>query len=167
MGDCRTFPLKQGDLDYLCSIYAAINLWHLRDAMFDVSAADKLFRTLISEQLPPLKWNIGKYVSEGVDPNSDIVELFEAAQFSSVEAISPSFETIAAECSKQSGVLIYIEETTGGCDRFTHCTIATGVTRSGDVELYDSWKFKRLKRANGELTAGNYKVQIVKAWRVS
>lgn len=166
MSDCRTFPLKQGDLDYLCSIYAAINLRHWRGTMSGVSAADKLFRKLISKQLPARKWNVGRYVAEGVDPHSDIVELFKAAEFASVEAITPSVEKIAEACSEQSGILIYFEETTGGCDRFTHYTIATGVTRSGDVELYDSWKFERLQRANDELKAGNYKVQIVKAWRI-
>lgn len=166
MSDSRTFPLKQGDLDWLCSIYAAINLRHLRDKIFSVSSADVLFRKLIETQLPARNWKIGRYIAEGVDPNADIVELFEAAGFPSVEAIDLSAETIAAECSQQTGLLIYIEETTGDSDFFSHYTIATRVTQSGDIELYDSWKFQRLARVGGDLKAGNLNVKISTAWRI-
>ena len=166
MDDLRRFPLKQGDLDWLCSIYAAINLRHLRDTTFSDSTADELFKKLITKQLPARKWNVGRYVAEGVNPK-DIRGLFEAAEFSSVKLITtPSPEAIAMECRQQSGLLIYFEETTGGRNRFSHYTIATCVTQSGDIELYDSWKFDRLARVGDRLKAGSFDVTVLKAWRI-
>jgi len=166
MSEARTFPMKQGDLDWLCSIYAAVNLRHLRDTSFSVSAADELFKYLVKTQLPRRKWNIGRYVAEGVDPNADIVELFQAAGFSNVEPIDPRAETFAAECNQSSGLLIYVVEITSDRGRFSHYTIANRVTQSGDIALYDSWKFDRLVRVDDELKAGDLDVMIWKAWRI-
>lgn len=166
MGVLRTIPLKQGDLDWLCSIYAAINLGYLRGNISDICAADKLFKKLIAKQLPARKWNIGRYVTEGVDPNPDIVKLFEDSGFSSVEPIDPSAKAIEAECRQQPGVLIYFEETTGCSDRFSHYTIAIGVSQCRDIKLYDSWKFERLERVGDGLKAGDLNVKIKMAWRI-
>ena len=143
-----------------------INLRHLRNSKFSISSADELFKELIETQLPAQKWNVGRYVAQGVDPNTDIVQLFKAAGFASVEAIDFSTEKIAAECRKQSGLLIFIKETTEHCDCFSHYTIANCVTQSGDIELYDSWKFERLTRLGGDLKAGNLDVKISAAWRI-
>ena len=75
MAKKKNFPLQQGDLDFLCSVYAAINALHLRtkDVGFpDATAgglalAEQIFNHVIHRISTDKRGNLSGAISKGID----------------------------------------------------------------------------------------------------
>lgn len=70
------FPLQQGQLDWMCSIYAAINLMHVHGMIKTFDDAVVPFRRAIDFMQSESQWNLAKAITEGID-EEDCGELFK------------------------------------------------------------------------------------------
>ena len=70
------FPLQQGALDWLCSIYAAINVMHVRGKIANLDEAAVRFGNAIEFMQSAKGWNLSKALCEGID-EEDCCELFQ------------------------------------------------------------------------------------------
>lgn len=70
------FPLQQGALDWMCSIYAAINVMYIRGKIATLDEAAIPFRRAIDFMKSKEDWDLAKAISEGID-EEDCSELFE------------------------------------------------------------------------------------------
>lgn len=70
------FPLQQGSLDWLCSIYAAINVMHLRGKITTLDAAAVPFGQAIEFMQKEKGWNLSRAICEGID-EEDCCQLFQ------------------------------------------------------------------------------------------
>jgi hypothetical protein len=66
MGD-QKFPLKQGDLDFLCGVYAAINAMHLRGEVNELDQAAVPFRLALMCMQSNQQWDLAQAVCFGID----------------------------------------------------------------------------------------------------
>ena len=169
MEDSRAFPLQQGDLDWLCSLYATINLLYLHKKISALEEADQQFRALITGVLPTLGWDLGRYIALGVDPDQDILDLLKGVGFRKIEYFEPTVLAIATACRETPGVLIYFSERPrpNGTELFSHYTIVTSVSDAGELELYDSRGLKPIKQVCGRLHTDRVPIKIIAAWRIS
>lgn len=167
--DSRAFPLQQGSLDWLCSLYATINLCHRHDRIVAPAEADVLFRKLVADALPALNWDIGRYITQGVDPNPDVIDLLKAAGFSEIGTLQPTLSAIAEACRETPGVLIYFSEQPEAKRGlpFTHYTIVTSVSGEGKLSLFDSNGFDMIEQVGEQLHADGRAITISAAWRVA
>lgn len=161
------FPMQQGDLDWLCSAYAFINLLALRKSIETPQQADDKFVSMM-EFLLAAEWNFARYITEGVDPSLDVEELALAAGFSIPISIDPQkLHTTVSENRGPVGFLIYICEEKA-TRPFSHYTIITHARKNGGFDLYDSYGFKRII-SNGrsyELDESGIQIGIIAAWRI-
>ena len=167
MKDDRQFPLQQGDLDWLCSAYAVINLLALRKQIETPRQADDTFKALI-KALPGYKWSLSRYLAEGVDPSSDIDDLINVAGFSNLVSVEP--QALYATVSRHRGpigFLIYICEVT--CDHpFSHYTLVKRARKDGGFDLFDSYGFRRINSTPSgyEIDNSGSQIEIIAAWRI-
>ena len=70
------FPLQQGALDWLCSIYAAINAMNVCGEIATLDDAADPFRNAIKFMQKEKGWNLSKAIRKGID-EEDCRELFQ------------------------------------------------------------------------------------------
>lgn len=155
----RPFPLQQGDLDFLCSLYAVVNLLHLHGRAATIPEAGAHF-TRIMGKLPSLKWDLPRFVTEGVNPTGDLLELLGVAGFKGL--VLPVRELNELRVT-EPGVLVFLKSRDGS---FDHYTIVTEVRSTGDLVLFDSFGFDVIECQAGAYTLRGVPIRLVKAWRV-
>lgn len=70
------FPARQGDLDFMCSIYAAVNALQLVGDIKELDQSAISFRLAILFMAAAREWDLGRSITEGVDPEH-LKELFQ------------------------------------------------------------------------------------------
>jgi hypothetical protein len=170
------FPIGQGALDYLCSIYAVINAFHLQDLLTDVpglpdgklKAAEELFEHLL-ERINK-KGNLFLATTQGIDPE-DIPWLITTArnspkgrkgtplpQFPAGEYNFKDMVAIRSHLKSQSkaAAIIFFRILSDG---FTHYTVVKKINDSGDLVLFDSYGFETIADKDGKLLLKNESVE--------
>lgn len=166
MIDRRKFPLRQGDLDWLCSAYAAINLCKLRGHISTPLEADERFEKMVSDL--PRGWDLRRYIAEGVNPNRDIRNLMKIAGYS--DATPLPLDVMLASLHQRvapPGFLVYLKGV-GDSRGLSHYTIVKSAARSGRLGLYDSYGFSHIQRSTSGyiLEKGSCPIEIKAVWRV-
>lgn len=169
-------PLQQGELDLLCSVYAAVNLRRLRNPEEDSFG---VFKELIESI--HMYGNLARASLEGIDPR-DICWLLNKAGLGEYNIIKePSTDTLAEIINTTSkGIFISLkpedktfgrvngktraEHINDGDDPFTHYTIVTKVDAES-LTLFDSYGFSKLMRNGNEIYLENAPVNITHAFQ--
>lgn len=134
-------PLKQGDLDRLCGIYAVLNLLRHESKIGDT---DQAFKKIIKYIC--LEGNLHQVVTAGLDCR-DIEWIFKKLEISYT---SVSEGEIGKYLGRKWVLVFLVEAGRKNVDRgFTHYSIITDILNiSGGYTLFDSWGFDRLSALN-------------------
>lgn len=145
MADKPVFPLQQGDLDYLCSIYAVLNLANLHGTIGTVDDAKGCFDKIIRKIPGAMGGKLPAYVTKGIDPGDDFAWALGEAEFVNGSLVrSPSYFSLCDALEKDRlPVPIYVVGLKGS-RHFSHYTIATAVHPNGNIALFDSYGFVEL-----------------------
>ena len=148
------FPLRQGNLDFLCSTSAAINAMHHRGEITALDQAAVPFRLAINYMQAHKDWDLAGNICFGHD-EQDYPELLrvlswrdwhEPVQDPSLDDLQAVFRQNPDTCALIS--LVALESRGLPCDQreALHYTVMTGVDESG-IRLADSLGVTELPRA--------------------
>lgn len=141
-------PVRQGDVDALCGIYALMNLQRLqRDVETDprdveedgLSVEAEFFVRALHAVASDTEGDLVKTVTEGLDA-MDLIWLSTQLGGPKFKEVSPAtIESVANLLSKNKGVIVYFEG-----DDFTHYSVALSADeKTGSLTLFDSWEFEQ------------------------
>lgn len=158
------FPLQQGDLDYLCSIYAVLNLGYLHGTIGTLEDAKHRFDDIVRE-IPKAKGDLPAYVTKGIDPGKDFAWALEQAKLTKGTLdTSPSYSSLRSDLENDRHPIPVYVVGKRPSRHFSHYTIATGVHPNGNIALFDSYGFVELVRKVGALILGSETVKLVASW---
>lgn len=150
----RKFPLQQGDLDSLCSIYAVINLLHSRGDVPDFDAAVRMFQNLIDRITAHPEGNVAGAVKTGVYRN-DVPWFLEQLGRKAVKKNARNVEDIVEGAKK--GAIIFFKVLRGN---FDHYTVLSPTSTAVRLELIDSYGFNEIIASGGGWTLKGEPVEI-------
>jgi hypothetical protein len=146
-------PLRQGDLDGLCGVYAILNAvqWLLPKAR-DTNYLTKLFDTIIGAiytidnvkdggEEPELK-KVFQFINEQVFNDVGVTMEMTVLADAEVKFKRPDQAIQSAFAGAKRGVLVL---GFGGFD--SHWTVVRGIT-TNEAILFDSWEYKTFDRRN-------------------
>lgn len=169
-------PLQQGELDSLCSVYAAVNLRRLRNPEEDSFG---IFKELIESI--HMYGNLARASLEGIDPDEICWVLKEVGLGEHIIIDNPSIDTlteiidttpkgifISLKCENKTFVRVNgktrAEHINHDDAPFTHYTIVTKVDAES-LTLFDSYGFSKLMRNGNEIHLKNVPVTITHAFQ--
>ena len=158
-------PFQQGDLDWLCGLYAIINLLKLQGGISTQEDACKKFEEILCEAAKQ-KWSILRFVTEGIGKR-DANNLLNIAHITNNKIKNFRLEEIPDCVGKSCAFLIYIRVPKTGnlADCFTHYTIINGKYENG-YHIFDSFGQKCLIRDKKYFNYGEHIVEIASAWKI-
>ncbi|WP_143542877.1 hypothetical protein [Cereibacter azotoformans] len=148
-----TPPYRQGDLDCLCSMYAAINLLQLRGHIRSIEEAGSAMRTLVAHIVR--EGNLELVLTKGVY-RSDLNAFFSELKHNSKKVNRPSTRQI--EHHAKDGAVIFFESEDRTFDHYTVIRIKEGTER---VELFDSYGFREIHLSDGRWFVDNQPISIL------
>jgi hypothetical protein len=89
------FPVRQGDLDFLCPVYAAINALHLIGDISEVDQAAIQFRLAIMFMQAAKDWDLARSLTEGIDP-ADMTDLLSRLAWRDISGLAKHEEQLNA-----------------------------------------------------------------------
>ena len=134
------FPFQQGDLDWLCSLYATINLMHLQKDIDGIEDAGIKFNELL--QYVAKNGDLFRTITEGVY-RADVIEFLSHFDYKAKRFVKPTPEEIVEHST--DGAIIYLKRPDG----FDHYTAIRAVGGLGKIELFDSYGFKKIQCRDG------------------
>jgi hypothetical protein len=137
-----SFPYQQGNLDWLCSVYATINLLHLNRDINNEDEAWKAMKSLIL--LIKDEGDLSAVLTKGVH-KGDVQDFLRAYERESDRLDNPTLEEIQEKA--QEGAIIYFKSVDGSFNHYTVIRVGKG---SKKVELFDSYGFKTIQCTGGE-----------------
>jgi len=145
-----TFPFQQGGLDYLCHVYAAVNLLHLRGKIKSVEQAGEKFKEA-------MKWileegNLFKSSTEGMDPG-DVEEMLNLLGIP-VEVIKAPAPLVIGDRAA-NGAVIFIEG-----DDWDHYTVIRTARGTEIVELFDSYGYRAIQPRRGKWLVDGDEIKV-------
>ena len=150
----KKFPLQQGDLDSLCSIYAVINLLHSRGEIADFDAAVGKFQKLIDCITAHPEGNVAGAVKAGVY-RGDVPWFLEQLGRKVAKKNAPNVEDIVEGVKK--GAIIFFKVLQGN---FDHYTVLSPASTAARLELIDSYGFDEILASDGGWTLKGEPVEI-------
>lgn len=153
-----TFPYQQGDLDWLCSIYATINLLHLQEHISKEKDAWVAMRALISYTASTGDLKLA--FTKGVEKD-DVCHFLMDRGYSSKNTELPSPHEI--EEGATDGAVIYIKFDKSDFDHFTVIRTTRGIN---DVELFDSYGFREIACHNGSWFLDGNPIKILNLYTI-
>ena len=165
MTEHSDFPLQQGSVDWLCSIYAALNILYLRGELKSVNEASFKFAEIL-QRLADHNYNIRYYVTQGVDPEN-ITDVLEISGISKIKDHQDHKNEFVGKYENAKAYLLYLCDVETNGIKYTHYTISTAKTPSGAHLLYDSCGFAELvPTGDGRFILGDKHVEINRAWKI-
>jgi len=140
MKNSIAFPFQQGDLDWLCSIYATINLSCLRGDIVGVEAAGETFNELST--YVSKSGDLYQTITAGVR-RGDVTSFLRERGYKAKKFSKPSQELIREH--SRNGAIIYLRNAEG----FDHYTVIRTAAGSTGIELYDSYRFSEISCRDG------------------
>lgn len=155
----RPFPLQQGNLDFLCSTYAAINAMACRGEITQINQAAIPFRLAMQFMQANKDWDLAGNICMGHD-EEDYPDLL--AQLSwrdwQVPLYDPDLATVAGALQTAPCVIVSLvrPEDLGrpsGAREVLHYTVLTALTAER-IALADSMGAQEILRAGADLLYG-------------
>ncbi|MCW0181547.1 MAG: hypothetical protein OJI70_07205 [Zavarzinia sp.] len=164
----KKFPLHQGDLDYFCSIYAALNLIHLKGKLDSVKEAEKLFRKIINEINKDETGDIVRYITEG-NYKRDVPWLLDLIKYNSGDKLTKKTDIIEKFGNKEEVYKFFNEDFPAFVyivreDGFTHYTVIKGVGENGGFSLFDSYGFSEISFGDDGLMLDGVFIRKLQVW---
>lgn len=150
------FPLKQGALDFLCGVYAAINAMYVRGEVDDLDEASIPFRLALNTMQANKDWDLAASICHGIDEgpyNELLVKLSWREWRDPIEdPEADALEALFHERANEPGfcvIVSIIEPGDLGKDsherEVIHYTVVTGITGEA-IHLADSMAASEMKR---------------------
>ena len=157
-------PYRQGDLDWLCSVYAAINLRQLSDGKMDEHEAAILFKILVQRIVA--EGDLPKVLLSGIRhyADDDMTWLLKSAGLKDVERHKwNSVSQLDSYLKEHSGVVLFFKGPDAGQ---THYTTVRSGSRSDCFKLFDSWKYDsiELDTKAGQLGISGRPINPIALW---
>jgi hypothetical protein len=187
----KRFPLQQGDLDYLCNLYAIINAMKLMEPTLSIEDAGKIFNFVVYDTCFAVGGNLGA-IAAGIGPyyneekpddpglgNAMKRLLKNVLKTPDLSVGLPQFEIevntkvnlrmIAGQIKKTGRPVIFQYRTTtrGGLSReeqFEHCTVVQAVACDGALVLFDSYGLKRAHHFGKDETVDDEQIMVRNAF---
>ncbi|WP_133251584.1 hypothetical protein [Zavarzinia aquatilis] len=153
----KNFPLQQGSLDYFCSIYASLNLLHLKGRLDNIDDASVLFKEIIYNIAESDDGDIAGYVTEGIDP-VQIPWLLVASRIVEIEDCVIEIEANMIRENIPALVFLCCE------DGFTHYTVVNGMKENGEFTLFDSYGFSGISLGDAGFMLNGVLIKELQAW---
>lgn len=164
------FPLKQGGLDFLCGVYAAINAMHLRGEISELDQAAIPFRLALMFMQSKQDWDLAQAVCFGVD-EGDYRELLKNLSWRdwdhTWDPTEHKIEKALDELANKSCASIIVSIVASDAKAHEnkpqrdvlHYTVVTGATPEG-LSFYDSHDANLITQENGQLCYEEEKAKI-------
>ena len=170
MNISKKFPLQQGDLDYFCSIYAALNFLHLKGKLESIENAEKLFRKIVHAIKDDEHGDIVGYITKGIFEYDalfplDLIKNGIGIEYSIKNEIIELFnngEDIYKFINDNAPIFVYLIRVDG----FTHYTIIDGIKRGGSISLFDSYGFSEISFKDENFMLDGVIIMKMKAWTI-
>lgn len=140
------FPIKQGQLDFMCSIYAAINALHLVGDIRKLDQAAIQFRLAIMFMQAAKDWDLGRSVTEGVDPE-DMEEFLGRLCWREIDCFVEEDEGLsvlqvagylAPNNGRKRAAVISLVDADRDADGYVYHYLAADLSDQGTLRLHDS-----------------------------
>lgn len=151
------FPCQQGDLDYLCHVYAAINLLHLAEKIDTLEEAGETFRLAMR-----WIWRKGNLLGASTKGmwQPHVAEMFGVFGLDIDMIESPCAEDIAARAAKGAAIFIVGKD-------WDHYTVIRATKGVEAVQLFDSYGFREIRHHNGSWFIDEQEVTITHLYAFS
>ena len=143
------FPLQQGTLDDLCSVYAIINFLHLEsDGEIDFERGAKIFQKgikAVAKYEVATKGKMGTLkglVAQGNDPENFVW------LYGKMGETRHGLEHKKTVSAANMPALVYFEVNPSPIKDFTHYSVVRSVNKDGDMVLFDSYGFSNIMYIN-------------------
>ncbi|MBC7137939.1 MAG: hypothetical protein H5U17_04175 [Defluviimonas sp.] len=146
-----SFPYQQGSLDCLCSVYAVINLLHLRKKIRSVSGAGKVFKEFSKSRGFELATRGGVWPKDFLEFTGPV---FKARNLQCENVKDPGPESLLMRA--KSGAIIFFKNGNG----FDHYTVIRTTNSLSHVELFDSYGFATIQCDRGVWLIDGEKITI-------
>lgn len=160
------FPLQQGSLDFLCSIYAVINMMERHGEFRTLDQAAIPFRVAILKAQASADWDLAATITKGLN-EEDIEELIGVMLYGEVETIQqPTLDNLKNMLEKENnvsrrGIIVSLYQD----DELIHHSVVKEVT-DDKLPLHDSYGCAHLHRKGNTLMYQGKDVQIGWAYRL-
>jgi len=144
------FPFQQGDLDYLCYVYAAVNLLYLRGEIKSSEGAASKFQTALN--WIATKGNLFRATTQGMG-QADVAEMLDLLKLPVDLILRPTRSEVHA--ASDNGALIFVK----GVD-WDHYTVIQATKGKRTVELFDSYGFQGFRSVHGKWFIDTMEVEI-------
>lgn len=147
------FPYQQGNLDYLCHLYAAVNLLHLRGKIVTLEQAGEQFTKAIQWIWTAKGGNLFAATTEGMDP-PDVAEMLDELGIPVDHIEQPKPDVVAKRAA--NGAVIFIK----GSD-WDHYTVIRAARGVEIIELFDSYGFRQCQHLDGNWIIDGEEVELL------
>lgn len=146
------FPYQQGDLDYLCHVYAAMNLLHIRGEIATLEGAGEKFTEALQWISTVEGGNLFAATTEGMDAH-EVAEMLCVLGLP-VDCIDAPAPEVVAERAAE-GAVIFIEG-----DGWDHYTVIRAAGRTEIFQIFDSYGFCEFQSRGGEWVVDGETVEL-------
>lgn len=148
------FPFQQGDLDWLCSAYAPINLMYLRNDIKGIGEAARTLQALL--KYIQESGNLYASLTEGVY-RDDICEFLKKLGYKARKFNKPTPEDVANYA--KNGAIIFLKME--GDEGFNHYTTIRTADKLHNIELFDSYGFSCIQHNHGQWQLDGQEIDIL------